>query len=147
MPQSSLFRGDGVMRMNSRGFIIFLELWWRKINTVARDATCSHISLWDSCNDETCPYSQFCWTNRIVWRITGPKWEEVTGDCRRLNNEEVHNLYATPNSIRMINSRRIRWAGHVALHREVEKWYQILFTESHGKRQVARLENNIKSFI
>jgi hypothetical protein len=52
--------------------------------------------------------------NRVLRRIFGPKRDEVTGDCRKLHNEELHNLYSSPNIIRMIKSRRKRWAGHVA---------------------------------
>jgi hypothetical protein len=55
--------------------------------------------------------------NRVLRRIFGPKRDEVTGDSRKLHNEELHNLYSSnfsPNIIRMIKSRRIRWAGHVA---------------------------------
>jgi hypothetical protein len=52
--------------------------------------------------------------NRVLRRIFGPKRDEVTGDCRKLHNEEFHNLYSSPNIIRMIKSRRMRWAGHVA---------------------------------
>jgi hypothetical protein len=48
-------------------------------------------------------------------RIFGLKRDEVKGDCwRKLHNEELHNLYSSPNIIRMIKSRRMRWAGHVA---------------------------------
>jgi hypothetical protein len=47
-------------------------------------------------------------------RIFGPKRDEVTGGWRKLNNEELHNLYSSPSIIRMIKSRRMRWAGHVA---------------------------------
>jgi hypothetical protein len=52
--------------------------------------------------------------NRVLRRIFGPKRDEVTGDWRKLHNEELHNLYSLPNIIRMIKSRRMRWAGHVA---------------------------------
>jgi hypothetical protein len=52
--------------------------------------------------------------DRLVRRIFGPKRDELTGDLRKLHNEELHNLYSSPNIIRMIKSRRIRWAGHVA---------------------------------
>jgi hypothetical protein len=48
-------------------------------------------------------------------RMFGPKRDEVTGGWRKLRNEELHNLYFSPNVIRMIKSRRMRWAGHVAL--------------------------------
>jgi hypothetical protein len=52
--------------------------------------------------------------NRVLRRIFGPKRDEVTGSWRKLHNEELHNLYTSPNIIRMIKSRRVRWAGHVA---------------------------------
>jgi hypothetical protein len=49
----------------------------------------------------------------VLRRILGPKRDKVTGDWRKLHNEELHNLYSSPNIIRMIKSRRMRWAGHV----------------------------------
>jgi hypothetical protein len=52
--------------------------------------------------------------NRVLRRIFGPKRDEVTGEWRKLHNEELHILYSSPNIIRQIKSRRIRWAGHVA---------------------------------
>jgi hypothetical protein len=52
--------------------------------------------------------------NRALRRIFGPKRDEVTGGCRKLHNEELHNLYSSPSIIRMIKSRMMRWAGHVA---------------------------------
>jgi hypothetical protein len=51
---------------------------------------------------------------RVLRRIFGPKRDEVTGDWRKLHNEELHNLYSSPNMIRMVKSRRMRWIGHVA---------------------------------
>jgi hypothetical protein len=51
--------------------------------------------------------------NRVLRRIFGPKRDEVTGDWRKLHNEELHNLYSSLNIIRTIKSRRMRWAGHV----------------------------------
>jgi hypothetical protein len=51
--------------------------------------------------------------NRVLGKIFGPKNEEVTEDWRKLHNDELHNLYFSPNIIRMIKSRRMRWAGHV----------------------------------
>jgi hypothetical protein len=50
----------------------------------------------------------------ILRRIFGPKMDEVTGEWRKLHSEELHNLYSSPNIIRQIKSRRMRWAGHVA---------------------------------
>jgi hypothetical protein len=52
--------------------------------------------------------------NRVLRRIFGPKRDEVTGEWRKLQNEELHNLYSSPDVIRQIKSRRMRWAGHVA---------------------------------
>jgi hypothetical protein len=52
--------------------------------------------------------------NRVLRRIFGPKRDEVKGDWRKLHNEEHHNFYSSPNIIRMMKSRRMRWAGHVA---------------------------------
>jgi hypothetical protein len=58
--------------------------------------------------------------NRVFRRIFGPKRDEVTGGWRKLHNEELHNLYSSPSLIRMIKSRRMRWAGHVARKGEDE---------------------------
>jgi hypothetical protein len=52
--------------------------------------------------------------NRVLRRILGPKRDKVTEGSRKLNNEELNNLYSSPSIIRMIQSRRIRWAEHVA---------------------------------
>jgi hypothetical protein len=52
--------------------------------------------------------------NRVLRRIFGPKSVEVMGDWRKLYNEDLHNLYSSPSIIRIMKSRRIRWAGHVA---------------------------------
>jgi hypothetical protein len=52
--------------------------------------------------------------NRVLRRICGPKRDEATGEWRRLHNEELNDLYSSPNIIRVIKSRRVRWAGHVA---------------------------------
>jgi hypothetical protein len=53
--------------------------------------------------------------NRVLKRIFGPKRDEVTGEWRKLHNEELRDLYSLPSLIRIIKSRRMRWAGHVAL--------------------------------
>jgi hypothetical protein len=58
-----------------------------------------------------------------VQRIFGPKGEKVTGVWKRLHNEELHNLYASLNIIRVIKSRKVRLAGHVALMREMKNAY------------------------
>ena len=52
--------------------------------------------------------------NMVLRRIFGPRWEEVTVEWRRLYNEELNDLYCSPNIVRVIKSRKMRWAGHVA---------------------------------
>jgi len=52
--------------------------------------------------------------NEVVGGINGPERNEVTGECRKLHSEEHHDLYSSPNIFRVIKSRRMRWAGHVA---------------------------------
>jgi hypothetical protein len=52
--------------------------------------------------------------NRVLRRIFGPKRDEVTGEWRKLHNKELHDLYSSPSIIRIMKSRRMRWAGHVA---------------------------------
>jgi hypothetical protein len=73
-----------------------------------------------------------------VLRIFGPKRNEVTGGWRNLHNEELHNLYPSPSIIRMIKSRRMKWAGHVARLREKRNAYRILVGKPDGKRSLGR---------
>ena len=51
---------------------------------------------------------------RVLRRVSGPKRDEVTGEWRKLHNEELSDLYSLPNIVRVVKSRRMRWAGHVA---------------------------------
>jgi hypothetical protein len=76
--------------------------------------------------------------NRVLRRIFGPKRDEMNGDLRKLHNEELHNLYSSPNIIRMIKSRRMRWAGHVARIGEKRNAYRILVGKPEGKRPLGR---------
>jgi hypothetical protein len=64
--------------------------------------------------------------NRVLRRIFGPKRDEVTGEWRKLHSEELQNLYSSPDIIREVKSRRIRWAGHVARMGEERKVYKVL---------------------
>jgi hypothetical protein len=64
--------------------------------------------------------------NRVMRRIFGPKRNEATGGWRKLHNEELHNLYSSIGIIRMVKSRRIRWAGHVARIGKKRNVYRIL---------------------
>jgi hypothetical protein len=63
---------------------------------------------------------------------------EVTGDWRKLHSEELHNLYLSPNIIRQIKSRRMRWAGHVARMGEEKKVYRVLVGKPKGKLPLGR---------
>jgi hypothetical protein len=72
--------------------------------------------------------------NRVLRRVFGPKREEVAGGWRKLHYEELHNLYASPNIIREIKSRIMRWARHVARMVEMRNSYKILVAEPGRKR-------------
>jgi hypothetical protein len=65
--------------------------------------------------------------NRVLRRIFEPKRDEVTGEWRRLRNEELNDLCSSPNVIRVIKSRRMRWAGHVARMGDRRGAYRVLF--------------------
>ena len=64
--------------------------------------------------------------NMVLRRIFGPRREEVTGEWRRLHNEELSDLYCSPNIVRAIKSRRMRWAGHVARMGKESGVYRVL---------------------
>jgi hypothetical protein len=74
----------------------------------------------------------------VLRRIFGPKRDDVTGDWRKLHNEELHILYSSPNIIRMIKSRTMRWTGHVARMGEKKNAYGILMGLPEGKRPLGR---------
>jgi hypothetical protein len=76
--------------------------------------------------------------NRVLRRIFGPKRDEVTGEYRKLYNEELHILYSSPNIIRQTKSRQMRWAGHVARVAEERNVYKVLVVKSEGKRPLGR---------
>jgi len=81
-------------------------------------------------------------------KIFGPKREEVTGEWIKLHNAELNNQYSSPNIIRVIKSRRMNWAGHVAPMGEKRGVYRVLMGKSEGKRPLGRpkprWEDNIK---
>jgi hypothetical protein len=66
------------------------------------------------------------------------KRDEVTGEWRKLHNEELHILYSSPNIIRQIKSRRMRWVGHIACMEEERKMYRVLVGKPEGKRPLGR---------
>jgi hypothetical protein len=71
-------------------------------------------------------------------RIFGPKRDGVTGGWRKVHNEELHNLYSSPSIIRIIKSRGMRWAGHVARMGEKRNVYRLLVGKPEGKRPLGR---------
>ena len=76
--------------------------------------------------------------NMVFRRIFGPTRDEVTGEWRRLHNEELNNLYSSPNIVRVIKSRRMRWAGHVARMGDERGVYRVLVGKPEGKRPLER---------
>jgi hypothetical protein len=76
--------------------------------------------------------------NRVLRRICGPKRDWVTGEWRKLHNEELHNLYSSPDIIRQIKSRQMMWVGHVARMGEERKVYKVLVVRPKGKRLLGR---------
>jgi len=86
--------------------------------------------------------------NWVLRRIFGPKRNKVIGEWRKLHNEELNTLYSSPNIVRVIKSRRIRWAGYVARVGERKGVYRVLMGKPEGKRPLARprcrWEDNLK---
>ena len=76
--------------------------------------------------------------NMVLRRIFGPRRDEVTGEWRRLHNEELNDLYSSSNIVRVIKSRRMRWAGHVARMVEERGVYSVLVGKSDGRRPLGR---------
>jgi hypothetical protein len=76
--------------------------------------------------------------NRVLRRIFGPRRDEVTGEWRKLRNEELHDLYSSPSIIRIIKSRRMRWMGHVARMGEKKNVCRLLVGKPEGRRQLGR---------
>jgi hypothetical protein len=76
--------------------------------------------------------------NRVLRRIFGPKRDEVTGEWRKLCNEELRDLYSSPSIIRIIKSRKMRWAGHVERMGEKKSAYRLLVGKPERKRPLGR---------
>ena len=85
--------------------------------------------------------------NRVLRRVFEPRRDEVTGELRKLHNEELTNLYSLPNILRVVKSR-MRWAGHVARMGEGRGVHRVLVGKPKGKRPLGRhrrrWEDNIK---
>jgi hypothetical protein len=76
--------------------------------------------------------------NGVLRRLCGPKGDEATGEWGKLHSGELHNLYSSPDIIRQIKSRRMRWAGHVARMVEGRNVYRVLVGKPEGKRPLER---------
>jgi hypothetical protein len=86
--------------------------------------------------------------NRVLRRVFGPKRDKVTGEWRKLHKEELRDLYSLPNIVRVVKSRRMRWAGHVARMGEGRGVHRVIVGKPEGKRPFGRprhrWEDNIK---
>jgi len=86
--------------------------------------------------------------NRVLRRVFGPKRDEVTGKWRNLHNERLNDLYSLSSILRVVKSRRMRWAGHVARMGEDRGVHRVLVGKPEGKRPlgipIRRWEDNIK---
>ena len=76
--------------------------------------------------------------NRVLRKVFGPKRDEVTGEWRRLHNEELNDLYSLPNIVRVVKSRRMRWAGHVARMEEDRGVHSVFVGKPEGKKSLER---------
>ena len=72
--------------------------------------------------------------NRVLRRTFGPRRDELTGEWRKLHNEELNDLYTSPSIVQMTKSRRMRWAGHVARIENSRGVYRLLVGKTEGKK-------------
>jgi hypothetical protein len=85
--------------------------------------------------------------NRVLRRNFGLKKDEITGEWRKFHNEELYDLYCSPNIIRVINSRRMRWVGHVACMEDKRDPYRILVGIPGGKTPLGRRRGRWEDYI
>jgi hypothetical protein len=89
--------------------------------------------------------------DRVLRRVFGPKRDEVTGKWRKIHNEELNDLYSLPNIVRVVKSRRMRWARHVARMGEERGVHRVFVGKPEGKRPLGRprrrWEDNIKMHL
>jgi hypothetical protein len=85
--------------------------------------------------------------NRVLRRIVGPKRDEMTDEWRKLHNEELGDLHCSPNIVRVIKPRIMRWTGHVAGLMERRGAYRVLMGKSEGKSPFGRLRRRWKDHI
>jgi len=92
--------------------------------------------IWSLTLREKCSLRFF--ENRVLRKIFGPNRDKVTGEWRKLHNEDLNDWYSSPNIIRVTYSRKMRWAGHVALMRERKYVYRLLVEKPEGKIPLGR---------
>ena len=85
--------------------------------------------------------------NKVLRRIFGPERNGVTGEWRKLHNEELNSLYSSANIVRVIKSRRMRWAGHVAHMEEGRVLHNVLFGKHEGNGPLGRPRHRWKDTI
>ena len=112
-------------------YIIIIK-WIYRINTQRDDFV--------EINDDSLQFQRRLrvFENGVLRRIFGPKRDEVTGEWIKLHNEELKGLYSSPNIVRVIKSRRMRWAGHVARMGEGRGVYRVLVGKPEGTRPLGR---------
>jgi hypothetical protein len=123
-----------------KGFITCIS-----VNSIILPVIVYGCESWSLTLREKCRLRVF--ENKVLRRIFGPKRDKVTGECRRLHNKELYALYSL-NIIRVVKSRRLRWAGHVARMGERRGAYRALVGKLEGRRPLGRprrrWEDNIK---
>jgi hypothetical protein len=85
--------------------------------------------------------------NRVLRRVFGPKRGEVTGEWRKLHNEELNDLYSLPKIVRVVKSRRMKWAGHVARIGEGRGVHRVLVGKPEGKRPLGRPRRRWEDYV
>jgi hypothetical protein len=86
---------------------------------------------------KTCMSTEW-FENRVLRKVFGPKRDEVTGEWRKLHNEELNDLYSLPNIVWVVKSRRMRWAWHVSRMGEDRGVHRVLVGKPEGKRPLGR---------
>ena len=139
-------RGEGVLHMKkpARTFIIlsrsFLLKIWRVLDKSFTENQNTPLMFYNFFPSLTFREERRLrvFENRVFRRVFGPKREEVTGEWWKLHNEELSDLYPLPNIVRVVKSRRMRWAGHVAHMGEARGVHRVLVGKPEGKRPLGR---------
>jgi hypothetical protein len=129
---------------------MYIQLWWRRLYDCFTDIesllTPNNFSICHKDCLNCCVRSELVsvtsreehrlrvFENRVLRKIFGPKGDEVTGEWRKLHSEELHILCTSPNIIRQVKSRRMRWAGNVARIGEERKLYMVMVGKAEEKR-------------